>query len=90
VAQSESYEILGARQSEVVLGTQLRNDEIVAFTGRSRHFNELCTAVGIQPEDEDAAWMLLIDLNKRLDTPRYVQPKKVEAGQLAGVGLKPQ
>lgn len=77
-AQAKSYEIIGARQSEVVLEALLRYDEITVFTGRSSPFDELCAAAGIQPEDEDAAWRLLINLNKQPDTPRYVQPDKVK------------
>ncbi|KVR11950.1 hypothetical protein WK11_03110 [Burkholderia ubonensis] len=78
-AEAEAYAVIGARQSEVVLDAQLQYGEIIAFTGRSSSFDDLCAMAGIRLQDQDAAWRLLIDLGKQPETPRYVKPDRVKA-----------
>ncbi|GJI93644.1 hypothetical protein RugamoR57_03620 [Duganella caerulea] len=75
---AEAFQRIGSSQSEIVLRARLRYDEIIAFTGRSSPFDELCDAAGITLNNQDEAWKLLLDLNKQPDTPRYVSPEGVK------------
>lgn len=75
--EAEAIWKVADRQQEVVLKRNARCREIVAFSGRSSPFEELCEAAGVAPEDYDAAWRLLIDLGKQPETPRYVRAEQV-------------
>jgi hypothetical protein len=76
-AEAEAIWKVADRQQEVVLNRNARCLEIVAFSGKSSPFEELCEAAGVAPEDYDAAWRLLIDLGKQPETPRYVRAEQV-------------
>jgi hypothetical protein len=60
-------------QAEVILETNLLREEVVAFSGKSSPFEELCKAANISEKDEDAAWQLLIDLKKQPEMPTYIR-----------------
>ncbi|HEV8414150.1 MAG TPA: hypothetical protein VGQ49_11185 [Bryobacteraceae bacterium] len=49
------------RQSEVVLVTALKGSEIVALSGASSPFDELCDADGIPEENRDALYRKLVE-----------------------------
>lgn len=71
--EAEAISNMRDTQSEVILEADLVCDEVVAFTGKSSPFDELCEAAGIGENDHDAAWKLLIDLKMQPEVPRYVR-----------------
>ena len=69
---------IGAQQKEVVLNTNLRVDEIIAFTGKSSPFDELCIAAGVNQYDQDSVWKFFVEIGMQPEVPRYVEKDGVK------------
>ncbi|WP_229412658.1 hypothetical protein [Massilia sp. Root335] len=59
-------------QSEVVLSTPLRGSEIVALSGASSPFDELCDRAGIPESDRDRVFKQLVDAGTYPGDPQYI------------------
>ena len=67
-------------QSEIVLRTPLRGSEIVALSGASSPFDELCDQAGIPEQDRDNIFKKLVDAGTYPGDPQYID---LEASQRA-------
>lgn len=67
-------------QSEIVLRTPLRGSEIVALSGASSPFDELCDRAGIPEQDRDKTFKQLVDAGTYPGDPQYID---IEASQRA-------
>lgn len=66
-------------QSEVVLRSHLRGSDIIALTGVSSPFEDLCEREGIPESDRDDIYKQLIDEGCYIDEPRYTPPGGAQA-----------
>ena len=60
-----------ASQGEVILSAPLKGSEIVALTGASSPFDELCDKAGIPEAERDEYFKKLIDLGQYPETLKY-------------------
>lgn len=67
-------------QSEIVLRTPLRGSEVVALSGASSPFDELCDRAGIPEQDRDKVFKQLVDTGTYPGDPQYIE---LEASQCA-------
>lgn len=59
-------------QGEVILSAPLKGSEIVALTGASSPFDELCDKVSIPESERDEYFKKLIDLEQYPETLKYI------------------
>lgn len=60
-----------ASQGEVILNSPLKGSEIIALTGASSPFDELCDKAGIPESERDEYFKRLIDLDQYPETLKY-------------------
>lgn len=68
---SEAIFHFKASQGEVILSSPLKGSEIVALTGASSPFDELCERIGIPETERDEYFKKLIDLEQYPEVLRY-------------------
>ncbi len=65
-------------QSEVILEVPLRGSEIIALTGVSSSFDELCDTAGAPEAERNSRFKELIDSGAPLDRPQYLSKEATQ------------
>ena len=65
-------------QKEVVLRTPLRSSELIALTGASSPFDELCDRIGIPDDQRDLIFKTLIDSGAYVGEVQYIDKEATQ------------